>query len=56
MTAPLSQSALRRYAQEARTQGVVVTITATDGTVVQIAPMDAQGDTTNADGIKWGKK
>ena len=28
MTAPLSPTTLRRYAQEARAQGVVVTITA----------------------------
>jgi hypothetical protein len=55
MTA-LSQSALRRYAQEAKAQGVVVTITATDGTVVQIAPVTHGGDTTNADLIQWGKK
>jgi len=56
MTAPLSQSTLRRYAQEARAQGVVVTITAKDGTVVQIAPMDQRADPMDADFIKWGKK
>ena len=56
MTAPLSPTALRRYAQEARAQGVVVTITTKDGTVVQIAPMDQRADPVDADFITWGKK
>ena len=51
----LSQSALDRAAAVAKAQGVTVTITAKDGTVYQIAPVDA-ANTTDADFIKWGAK
>ncbi len=54
--AVIPPATLRAAALEAKSHGVVVTITMPDGTVCTVAPATERLDHTDADQIKWGAK